>query len=378
MYGALGGNLFGSEKQIIQDPHKKANYPYRMRKRLYLLLSLLLFVAFFSSCKKAVNTFISASGSPGEVLLVLDGVPTEGTTATAIKAMLQQEVPALTQVEPWMHVQTVAQRDFGDFLRNTRNIVLLRVNGEIYSQNSIKYTYNEWANGQLLVVLQVPSADSISSLVEQSGDKIRHLLLRHELFRYAEAWQKDYSSKADKYCMELFDAHINMPEDMLSYKKGENFLWMSNTGSKKRSDMVVYALPYRGPEDLSQAVMLARRDSVLGKNIPGATPDSKMTTLQEGLTHQYIRMPDKSLRGTLHGLWETSGNSLMGGPFVMHAFVAPQRKRVYYVEGFVYYPSENKRELVRRLEAALFSLRPAEVDTFDPAPLKKMWWTDIH
>lgn len=153
---------------------------------------------------------------------------------------------------------------------------------------------------------------------------------------------------------------------------------MSNNSDNKRSDMVVYSLPYRGKEDLSLEVMLARRDSVLGSNIPGATPDSKMTTIPEGLTHQYLQMPDGSYRGVLRGLWETSGTSAMAGPFIMHAIARPDEGKVYYIEGFVYYPNENKRDLVRRLEAALFSLRPLSEETFDPAPIKQIWWSDVH
>lgn len=349
-----------------------------MTKVTHTLVLFASFIVLATSCNKKTNTFMAAAGSPGEMLLVMDGDWLKGSEGELVKAMLQEEVPGLPQVEHWMRVQTVAEADFGDFLRNTRNILIVKANEDTYTHNSVKYSYNEWAQGQLLIVVQTPNADSLKALVANDGDKIRHLLLRHELFRYAEVWSGEFSTKADEYCQEVLGCHVNMPQDMLSYKKGKDFLWMSNNSDKKRSDIVIYSLPYRGKEDLSLEVMHARRDSVLGSNIPGATPDSKMTTVPEGLVHQYLQMPDGSYRGVLRGLWETSGKSAMAGPFVMHAIARPEEGKVYYIEGFVYYPNENKRDLVRRLEAALFSLRPLSQETFDPAPIKQIWWSDIH
>ena len=177
---------------------------------------------------------MAAAGSPGEMLLVMDGDWLKGSEGELVKAMLQEEVPGLPQVEHWMRVQTVAEADFGDFLRNTRNILIVKANEDTYTHNSVKYSYNEWAQGQLLIVVQTPNADSLKALVANDGDKIRHLLLRHELFRYAEVWSGEFSTKADEYCQEVLGCHVNMPQDMLSYKKGKDFLWMSNNSDKKR------------------------------------------------------------------------------------------------------------------------------------------------
>ena len=58
----------------------------------------------------------------------------------------------------------------------------------------------------------------------------------------------------------------------------------------------------------------------------------------------------------LRGLWRVEGD-MMGGPFVSHAQLDPSGQRVLVVEGFVYAPESNKANLIRRLEAALYTLR---------------------
>jgi len=47
----------------------------------------------------------------------------------------------------------------------------------------------------------------------------------------------------------------------------------------------------------------------------------------------------------------------MGGPFVSHALLDKKKGRVIVAESFVYAPESKKANLIRRMEAALFTLR---------------------
>ena len=54
---------------------------------------------------------------------------------------------------------------------------------------------------------------------------------------------------------------------------------------------------------------------------------------------------------------------MMGGPFVSHQVVDEKNNRVIVVETFLYAPNKKKGDLIRKLEAALFSLKlPADKD----------------
>ena len=113
-----------------------------MTKVTHTLVLLASSIVLATSCNKKTNTFMAAAGSPGEMLLVMDGDWLKGSEGELVKAMLQEEVPGLPQVEHWMRVQTVAEADFGDFLRNTRNILIVKANEDTYTHNSVKYSYN--------------------------------------------------------------------------------------------------------------------------------------------------------------------------------------------------------------------------------------------
>ena len=97
------------------------------------------------------------------------------------------------------------------------------------------------------------------------------------------------------------------------------------------------------------------------KNIPGAKPHMWMQT-----NHDFVWTKNISVNGQYameaRGLWEMKGDA-MGGPFVSHSRIDKKNGRVIVVEGFVYAPEKMKRTMIRRLEAALYTLEtPADDD----------------
>ena len=98
------------------------------------------------------------------------------------------------------------------------------------------------------------------------------------------------------------------------------------------------------------------RDSVLGEHIQGAFPGSYMTT-EKRFTPSYEAISKNGeYCGVVRGLWEMEGD-MMGGPFVSHALLDKKKGRVIVAESFVYAPESKKANLIRRMEAALFTLR---------------------
>lgn len=341
--------------------------------------NLLLFSLFVASCKTSGGSFpgITAAGSPGELLLVMQKDWLEGEMGEETKKVLRMDVPALPQTEAWMRVQTVAKDDFGQFLQNSRNILIVDYNKEIYTTTSVKYTYDPFARGQLVVTIQTPSRESYRQYLVEKGRTICELFLRNELFRMASDLVEGYSAVASDLCREIFNYRVNLPKDVLSSKKAKNFLWVSNNAMKKRYDFVFFKIPY----DISKGglptarQLIALRDSVLGAQIPGSQPPAKMSTSDYAGEYRLVQMPSGKQLVELRGLWEMTPPDLMAGPFVAQAFWVEEEEMLYYTEGFVYYPNENKRDLIRKLQAALFSFRPSSEEIFDPEPIKSIRWT---
>ena len=89
-------------------------------------------------------------------------------------------------------------------------------------------------------------------------------------------------------------------------------------------------------------------------NIPGSLEGQYMAT-----DTNYVNVREFSIKGEYafeaRGLWYME-NDMMGGPFVSHARVDRPNGRVVVVEAFVYAPKDKKRDMMRQLEAALYTL----------------------
>ncbi|MDX9729940.1 MAG: DUF4837 family protein, partial [Bacteroidales bacterium] len=58
----------------------------------------------------------------------------------------------------------------------------------------------------------------------------------------------------------------------------------------------------------------------------------------------------------MRGLWTLEGG-FMGGPFISYAFIDSASSRAVVVTGFVYAPREEKRELLRQVEALMYTVK---------------------
>ena len=105
------------------------------------------------------------------------------------------------------------------------------------------------------------------------------------------------------------------------------------------------------------------RDSVMKRNIPGSTPENWMTTTRENgeplVVQRSVQLADGRQVYEMRGLWEMRKGAL-GGPFVSLAYPDSAQGRLLVTEGFIYSPDTNKRDLVRRMEAALRTLAPVK------------------
>ena len=90
-------------------------------------------------------------------------------------------------------------------------------------------------------------------------------------------------------------------------------------------------------------------------NIPGAQEGMYMSTDSVTVDVTPINVQGQYALEA-RGLWRMKGD-FMGGPFVSHTRVDTINNRVVTAEVFVYSPNKLKRNLMRMLEASLYTLK---------------------
>ena len=154
----------------------------------------------------------------------------------------------------------------------------------------------------------------------------------------------------------IFGCDVRIPAELERYKEGKDFLWASsdNNSTNTSLNFVIYSYPYTDKNTFTKDYFVHKRDSVMKINIPGAREGQYIQTDAD-----YVDVKDFAVKGEYafeaRGLWYME-NDMMGGPFVSHARVDRPNGRVVVVEGFVFAPEKKKRDLMRKLEAALYTL----------------------
>ena len=296
----------------------------------------------------------ASSGNPYEVMVVMEDSLWNGEIGVATKEILEQPIPMLPQDEPMFHVSRVNPKRYDRITNLFRNILVVRQN-DMYTKVRMSAERNVFSDPQLIITIEGPNIDSLTSFIRKKEDRLPQLICGEEINRYATDLEFDHNVKVNKKCQELFGCSIYVPQDLNKIKQGKDFLWVSNDGLSTIQNICIYSYPYVSTKMFNADAYMRLRNKIMMDNIPGGKPGQYMQTNPE-----YIYEKDLNIMGVYakeyRGLWEMNGDD-MGGPFVAHCEVDTINNKVITVEAFVYAPSKMKRTMIRRLEAALYTLR---------------------
>jgi hypothetical protein len=330
-------------------------------------ISLLILVSLaFNACKETGTTMRSVSGSKYEVLVVMDKQQWDGYSGRAMIEVLDQDTPGLPQAEPALKLIQCNHRDFSDFLKPSRNILVTEISDK-YIQPKITYIKNRWAQPQALAVVVAPDEASFIQTMNEYGNNILEYFVLSERERQMEYNKTSYNAKAKAELEELLGVQVDVPYEMNQWTKKDNFFWATNNHHRKRIDLVVYTYPYTDANTFTKEYLIAKRDSVMKQHVSGEFEGSYIATETEFYDPIFEEMNvNNSYAVMLRGLWKMKNGGSMGGPFYSITRLDEENKRIVTVEGFVFAPGEKKRNPIRLMEAVVHSTKlPLEINQLD-------------
>lgn len=325
-----------------------------MKKYLfYLSMALMAFA--LSSCngKKGVFTPTS-SGRAYEVLVVVDNPVWERPAGRALYNVLDTDVPGLPQSERSFRIMYTSPENYDMTLKLIRNIIIVDIQN-IYTQPKFKYAKDVYAAPQTILTIQAPDEASFEKFVEENRQVIIDFFTRAEMNRQISVLEKKHNDYISTQVQSMFDSDIWLPAELTGSKKGDNFFWAGTNAATGDQNFVIYSYPYTDKDTFTKEYFIHKRDSVMKANIPGSKEGMYMST--DSVTVD-VRPLDVHGDYTMEarGLWRMKGD-FMGGPFVSHTRLDKANNRIITTEVFVYSPDKLKRNLVRMLEASLYTLK---------------------
>ena len=329
-------------------------------KKLFIIIATAIITA---ACGDGNTSLLmpASSGLPYEVLVVCDENVWQAPAGRALFDVLDTDVPALPQSERSFRISHTAPTAFSRLLKSFRNVIEVKIDRTQYTQTKFKYSKDKFAQPQIILTIQSPSATDLEEYVKKNAQVIIDFLTSAEMNRELADLKKKHSEQFMDSIKSKFGCEMYIPRNIRGIKSGKDFLWASDISNHNSSiqNFVVYSYPYTSVDNFSRENYIQKRDSIMKINIPGNRPDRYMAT-----DTMFVDLFDTEYRQrymqVAKGLWQME-NDMMGGPFVSHQVVDEKNGRIIVAEAFIYAPNKKKGDLMRKLEAALFSLKlPAD------------------
>ena len=320
------------------------------------ILALLTGIVLVATSCNNDGSFLAASSTVNEVIVVMDKTEWEGTGGRALFDVLNSPAKGLPQREANFKIIHLTPDNFTSTFKMARNVIIPDISN-IYSAPKMSVEIDKYAVGQIIVNLKAPNEESFINFLSTNTDYIVDYIIRKEMERTAK-WLINNSGTPQTRIKEVFDININYPKGLPNVTEHKDFYWATNNAGESRKDIFIYQFPYTSEKVFEKDSLIAIRNKVLGEYVKGSF-DSHMTTATV-YPPLYTTMKVNGLfRAELRGLWEMTAD-MMGGPFVMHAFVNPNTNNVVVVEALIYAPEKKKRNLIRNLEASLYTIKIPE------------------
>jgi hypothetical protein len=317
---------------------------------------LLIFTAFLTSCgdSSLTRTLPNVTGTTGEVLAVMDRQLWEGSPGIAFREQVSPFLIGLPQPEPAFTVLPIRPEGFRDLYVSHRNIIQVSTDPGL-EKPVVTYTRNKWAETQLVVTVTAADTASLAATLRENGEAIRRSINNAERERLTE-WLTTSAGK-ERSILNAGETkwELVLPSGWKPDFNREGIMMVSlETPSTTQSVMVSVTdrtAPRIGCVELADLTQRRMSEEVKG-------PDGGSFMVIE----QQVPVSCRSFRRNetdyieMRGLWTLEGG-FMGGPFISYAFIDSATARAVVVTGFVYAPRDEKRELLRQVEALMYTVK---------------------
>ena len=328
-------------------------------KQLRVLLAFTILALTLSSCNNFSSGWMtSASSATNEVLVIIGEDEWQEPQGRALFDVLNSSMAGMPQTEANFKILQIDPKNFTSTFKMARNIIEVDVSNT-YSQTKMSSELNKYASGQVVLTLKSPDKESLEIYLRENQDELVNYLVRKELERIGQYLEKETATPKTRI-RNTFGFELSYPKGLSNITEDNNFFWATNSSGESRQDVSIFSIPYTSESVFEKDSLIAIRNRVLGKHIKGSF-DSQMSTSTK-FAPEYRKVEiDGLFRAELRGLWEMT-TDMMGGPFVMQAFVNENTNEVIFVDVLIYAPEKKKRNLMRNLEGTFYTIKISEIE----------------
>ena len=323
--------------------------------RSLLIISSVLVMGLISCGDSSLTrTLPNVSGTTGDVMVVIDKALWNGAAGKALREEVAPVLIGLPQQEPAFDLQPVNPDGFRDILVSHRNIIITAIDGN-HTEPAVKYERNRGAETQLVIRVTAPDTTALAACISKNAEAIRQRINDAERQRLT-TWLTGSAGKERSIVRSGERSYeIIMPAGYRTDFTREGLLIIS-AETQATTQSVIISVSELPSARIGCIELADLTEKVTSAAIKGPDGGSFMVIeKQTTVSCRSFRRNDTDYI-EMRGLWTLEGG-FMGGPFISCAFIDPETSRPVIVTGFVYAPREEKRELLRQVEALMYTVR---------------------
>jgi len=330
-----------------------------MKFLLKLSLICLILVVSVSSCKKTTKGLMpTVTGQSGEIVVLSSKSLWDGVVGDSIKAIFNDIQIGMPQDEAVMDLFHLNHEAFTSMFKTHRSILEIKVSSSV-KKNRLVVKDNMYARTQAYMRVEATTNKDLTDILKENRTKILAYFLRSERNRKIGVISKapvqeifDYLKKEKKFTLAF-------PSGYEVKKTEPDFYWVSKETPETSQGMFIYTYDYLSEDMFDKETVLLLRNAMLKELVPGPSSGSYMTSeLNFPISFSHFEFQG-NYAVEMRGLWKVE-NDFMGGPFVNISFLDSVNNRVICMDAYVYRPNQDKRELLRELEAIMYSYTPVK------------------
>ena len=303
------------------------------------------------SCDKEVKNFKpQSSGRINSISVIIDKPSWDGKIGDAIRDKYASEFIGLPQVEEAFTLNYIPYEAFTGFGRTARNIIYINKK----KQAKPRMIRDRYARPQLF--LEVSGQDNqsiiqgILSSFEFSSAQFQNGEITENKNRILNSLLKDTG-------LDSLNISLKIPSVYSVFKNEPQTVWLQKPLKNGTSNLIIKDLnsSLSDFEKINLNDVVSMRDSIGKEFIPGRVENSYMITEKEYLPYISYQSVNGFDAIETRGTWEVKGD-YMGGPFINYIIKDTLNNSLLYVEGFVFSPSQRKRDKMIELEAVIKSM----------------------
>lgn len=319
-----------------------------------------------------------ARGEANAILAVMDTNQWNGPLGEALRDIFSEYVPGLPQDEPYFKLRNINPLKMNSILKTGKSMIFVstmdnrgpqsRAMEKYFTESSVEKIKqdtalyrmrqtNQFAKGQEILHLFGQTEQQLIAHLRRDKDLLRNHFLTIENERIAKGIFKVREKEIEERLRQDHGFDLQVPYGFDLAKNQRDFVWLRFLDAEYEKNVFVHYRPFDSQKPFED-VMEFREEVTSSFMRDIQKPEIYMTLQPENRQIREVNFKEKYAKET-RGLWKLSDIS-GGGPFVSYLFVDKSQNRLYYIEGYTYAPSKDKREFMQEVEVILNTFRSGE------------------